>query len=329
MDAARAMSTPRVDFADRRPGRHDDQLPGVQAVGQLVELGEPGGHADHLAAAVGDGLDLVEGVAHDVAERCVVLARAPVGDVVDLRLGSVDHLVDVAGAGVAHGHDAGAGLDEPAQDGLLPHDAPVVPGVGRRGDHRDEGVQVGGAAHPAELPRASQVGRDGDGVGRLPAPVEVEDRGVHDRVGGPVEVGLPQHLDDVGDGVLAQQHGADDGLLGGDVVRRGAIGAGGLARMQFRDAHRSPFCAISPGQPATAPPRQPPRYGAGLTVSTRPVDRPVDDMGGAPPHPAGPLGTGWGFRGQSRALLPRTTGGNPVPSLWTKTRRRHGTSLRP
>ena len=114
-------------------------------------------------------------------------------------------------------------------------------------------MQVGRAADPAELAGAGQVGRDGDGVGRLAPAVEVEDRGVDDRVGGPVEVALPQHLDDVGDGVLAQQHGAEDGLLGGDVVRRGAIGAGGLARVQFRDAHRSPFCAIVL-PPATAPP---------------------------------------------------------------------------
>ena len=38
-------------------------------------------------------------------------------------------------------------------------------------------------------------------------------------VGGPVEVVGPQDLDDVGDGVLAQQHAAEHRLLGGEVLR--------------------------------------------------------------------------------------------------------------
>ena len=37
---------------------------------------------------------------------------------------------------------------------------------------------------------------------------------------GPVVVGRPDDLDDVGDGVLGQQHAAEDALLGRDVVRR-------------------------------------------------------------------------------------------------------------
>ena len=46
---------------DRGPRGDDDHLTAVQAVGELVEVGEAGGHAGHLAAAVGDRLDLVEG----------------------------------------------------------------------------------------------------------------------------------------------------------------------------------------------------------------------------------------------------------------------------
>jgi hypothetical protein len=43
---------------------------------------------------------------------------------------------------------------------------------------------------------------------------------VDELVRGPVVIGGPDDLDDVGDRVLGQQHAAEDALLGGDVVRR-------------------------------------------------------------------------------------------------------------
>ena len=57
------------------------------------------------------------------------------------------------------------------------------------------------------------------GVGGLTAAVEVEDAVEDDLVRGPVEVGPLQDLHDVGDRVLGQQHAAEHGLLGGDVLR--------------------------------------------------------------------------------------------------------------
>jgi hypothetical protein len=44
IDAARAKSKARVDFAYPRSRCHYHQLPRVQAVGQVVEVGEAGGH---------------------------------------------------------------------------------------------------------------------------------------------------------------------------------------------------------------------------------------------------------------------------------------------
>ena len=75
--------------------RDDDHLPGVQPVGQVVEVGEAGGHAVEAGLAVADRLDLVEDAVHDVGQRRVVLGRAPVGDLVDLGLRPVDHVVDL------------------------------------------------------------------------------------------------------------------------------------------------------------------------------------------------------------------------------------------
>ena len=124
----------------------------------------------------------------------------------------------------------------------LPHDAGVVAGVGRGGHRLQQGVQVRRAADPAELAALLQLGRDRHRVGRLAAAVEVEDGLVDQLVRRPVEV-VPAHdLDDVGDGVLGQQHAAEDGLLGGEVLRWGAAQlAGRRARWELRD--RSPCAA--------------------------------------------------------------------------------------
>ena len=78
-------------------------------------------------------------------------------------------------------------------------------------------------ADAAQLPRPGQLGGHGDRVGRLTAAVEVEDGVVDQLVSRTVEVRRAQHLDDVGDRVLGQQHAAEHGLLRGDVLRRRPI----------------------------------------------------------------------------------------------------------
>ena len=96
------------------------------------------------------------------------------------------------------------------------------------------GVQVGLAADPLQVAALGQLVGDGDRVGRLAAAVEVEDRVVDQLVGGPVEVGAAQSLDAVGDRVLGQQHAAEDGLLGVDVLRGNPLVAAGVRRRQSR-----------------------------------------------------------------------------------------------
>ena len=177
-------------LAQGRPGREDHQLPGVQAVGERVQIGEAGGHAHHLAATVGDRLDLGEGAVHEIAQREVVLRRAPLGDLVDLGLRPVDDVIDVALPGVAHLHDARASLDQAAQDRALLDDRGVVAGVGRGGHERDEGVEVGRPADPADLARAGELGGDRHGIRGVALAVDADDRVVDGRVGRAVEVSL-------------------------------------------------------------------------------------------------------------------------------------------
>ena len=242
IDAARQKSRAERRLTHGGTGRDDDHLAGVEAVGQVVEVGEAGRHAVEAGLAVADLLDLVEDAAHDVAQRRVVLGGATVGDLVDLGLGAVDDVVDLALAGVAEGGDPGAGLDEAAEHGLVAHDLGVVAGVGRDRHVGRERVEVGGAADALQLTALDQLGGHGDRVGGLAATVEVDDRVVDHLVGGAVVVDALEGLDDVGDGVLGQQHRAEHALLGGVVLRRRAVA--GRARRVARLVGRR---AVAPG----------------------------------------------------------------------------------
>src|ERR1700712_3551295 len=60
MDGGRQEAHPHRHLPHRRPRRDDHHLAGVQAVGELVEVGEARRDPDQLAVAVVDRLDLVE-----------------------------------------------------------------------------------------------------------------------------------------------------------------------------------------------------------------------------------------------------------------------------
>ena len=250
-------------LTDTRPGRHDDHLPGVEAVGQRVQIGEAGGHAGGHAAAAGDGVHLVHRRLQQLLENDVILGRAPFGDFVDLRLGAVDDLVDLPApnlalvAAVTQLDDPGAGLDEPPQDGLLRHDLGVERRVGSRRHRTGEGVQVDRTADSRQSAGLVQFGGDGHHVGRLAAGEQVEDDLVDRRVRRLVEVDGAQLFHDIGDGVLAEQHAAEDRLLGGQVLRRLPVE---LARRVRRACsgppvvdHRHLLCVLSPYQVVRSP----------------------------------------------------------------------------
>jgi hypothetical protein len=259
----------------------------MQAVGQLIEVGEAGRHPDHLAVAVGDRLDLVERRLHDLAQWCVVLRGALVGDRVDLRLRPVDELVDLALPGIPPLGDAGARAHEATEDRLLADDLRVVAGVRCDRHARGQGVEVRRTADPTELTTALQLRGDRHRVSRLPPAVEVDDR-IEDRlVGGTVEVGAADGLHDVGDRILGKQHRPDDALFGVVVLRRGAVAAPAATAVLTGVVDRGPACVE--GRPGTARElgnahRRVPLVGLGV-VSTR-MSRPYE---GAPPRTTAPL----------------------------------------
>ena len=204
-------------------GRDDDQLAGVQTVGDLVEIGETGRNAGEGAIAIGDRLHLFQRRVDQLLEHQEVIAGAPLGDGEDLGLRPVDGVFDLGRLVVAELGDPHAGLDQAAADRLLGDDLGVVAGIRSRRHRLDQGVQIRGAADPVEHPAAVQLGGDAHRVSRLALAVELggdlEDR----RVSRPVEIGDPHHLDDVSNRVFGQQHSAEHALLGGDILRRRAV----------------------------------------------------------------------------------------------------------
>ena len=136
-------------------------------------------------------------------------------------------------------------------------------------------MQVGCAAHAADVTAPGQLGGDGDGIGGLAAPVQVEDDFMNELVRGPVVVGALDDVEDVGDGIFGQQHAAEHALLGGDVMRRRALELAATAvRHDLRHAHRR----TSPCHPAI--PRSRP---AGI------YDRSIERFGQSPARRAARL----------------------------------------
>ncbi len=111
-------------------------------------------------------------------------------------------------------------LHQPTQHRLVGDDGGIETGVGRRRHGGDQGVQIRGAADAAQQPAAIELGGHGDGIRGLTAPVQVEDRVIDVLVGRTIEVAGTQPLQYVSDRVLAQQHAAEDSLLGRHVLRR-------------------------------------------------------------------------------------------------------------
>ena len=193
----------------------------MQAVGQLVELGEPGRYATGQTAVRRDRVDLVHRRLQEVLQRDEVLRGPALGDVVDLGLRAVHDLRDIGAlrAGVAVLDDPGTRFDEPAQQRLLRDDAGIEPGIGGRRHRRDQRVQIRCAADPSEQIPPVELRGDRHRIRRLTAAIEIQDRVVDALVVGPVEVRRPEPLEHVGDGVLAQQHPAEHGLFGRLVLR--------------------------------------------------------------------------------------------------------------
>ena len=148
------------------------------------------------------------------------LRVAALRDSEHVRLGLVDGLVHVGGSAVAQLGDLACGADEAPPCGVIGDDAGIARRVAR---HRRAGLHLherAGAAHGVQEAEALQLRGDGDGVDRLAAAVQADDRLEHVSVRRPVEVGGLGQLHRIADRRGGQQHRPQQRRLGGQIVRR-------------------------------------------------------------------------------------------------------------
>ena len=164
----------------RRAGREDDQVAGLEAGRELVELAEARGDAGDVDAGLVEVHDPREALLEQVVDVGEVAADPLLGELEHHLLGAVDEVRRLAGTCLAEPLDLLADPNEPAERRHLLDDAGVVLGVrGRRHDRRQL-RDLGGAADPLELAALVELVREGDRVDRLALAVEGE-RGPEDR----------------------------------------------------------------------------------------------------------------------------------------------------
>ena len=160
-------------LAHRRAGRDDDQVAGLKAAGDLVEVLEPGRRAGQRGALLREAVQLVELVVQDVLDLAEVLLAVVARDLEHRLLGPLDELARRALVAEHALLDFVGALQQAAQERVLAHDLGVAAGVPRGRDQAGELVDRRRPAGLLELAHLAQAVADGQHVDRLAVLVEV------------------------------------------------------------------------------------------------------------------------------------------------------------
>ena len=198
----------------------------MKAPRDRVDVAEAGGSAGHLELAGRELLQPVDLVVEDLREHAEVARLLFVGDFEEQPLRPLGELARLALAFVYPPLDLLPGAEQAAQQRVLLDDLGVVLGVA---GGRHLGGELGDVVAPArllDLVALHQRLGDAELVDRLRGRVEVVDRAEDRRVLFQVEVlGVELDLvDHPGQRRLGDQHRAEDGFLGLDVLRRNVGG---------------------------------------------------------------------------------------------------------
>ena len=211
-------------LAHRRPRGDDNHLAWVQAGGHFVQIGEAGLHTGSGALVFEQQFDLCDRIAHMFGDFGHVHDVVIAVDRQHCLLHLAHQPVDLAGLVVRIGDGLGAGLDHPAQQGLIPDDLKIILEVCRRRHAVLQFGEVGHTTDVVQLPgRAKLVGKSQQ-IDRGCLLIHRHHRGVNGLVPEIVKHRLVLDLFDAGREVLLriEQDTAQHALLGGNVIRRGA-----------------------------------------------------------------------------------------------------------
>ena len=139
-------------FSHGWPGSQDDQIAGLEAARDLVEVPEAGRRAGERDPLARELLPLVDLDVEDLADLAEVLRAVVVGDLEDAALGELDEDVGLLGAVEDARLDLVGLGQQPAQQRVLAHDAPVAQRVADGRDRAGERVDLRLAARVLELP---------------------------------------------------------------------------------------------------------------------------------------------------------------------------------
>ena len=224
-------------LSHRRARGDDDQVAGLKAAGQLVEVLEAGRRAGQRRLRRRQPVELVGLLVEDLRDRAELLLAIVVGDLEHRALGPLDQVARRRLARQHAGLDLVRGRQQRAQLGVVAHDLPVLAGVAGGRDPAGELVDRRRAADLLELAVLAERLRDRQVVDLPVALVQRDHRREHRAVLLAVEVlGAQVLLDEQRVEVsLVEQDGPEHRLLGLQVVRRdGDVLDGAHARSESR-----------------------------------------------------------------------------------------------
>ena len=151
-------------FSHGRTRGDDDHFRAVQAIGHLVKIGEAGGEAGDLAAAVIQLVDLRDRLHELILEALGFVLVAVVGDFEDLGFHVVEERLDLVLIFVTARGVFRADADDFAEDEFFLNDLDVVGRVGRRRDEHEKPGDERRAAAVIEQVLIAQPLRERDDV---------------------------------------------------------------------------------------------------------------------------------------------------------------------
>ncbi len=209
-------------FAHRRSCGEDDQVAGLEASRDRVEVVEARRGAGDRLAFAGEALELLQLAGQEVADRQEVLAAVLVGDLEDGALGHVDEVARQRLVAVHTGLDLVGRAQQPAEHRVVAHDARVLADVADSRHGARQEVDRRAAADGLEVPGLLEVLDERERVDGLAERVQVEHRLVDAPVALAVEVLRLEPLvdDQGGERGVREQDGAEHRLLRLEVLGR-------------------------------------------------------------------------------------------------------------